>query len=48
MVNQSVNEFYIWPLFKIYAPSQDVVFPLDINATFFKNLSPNIKEFFIS
>ena len=37
MVNQSVNEFYTRFFFKIDALQQDVSFPLDIAATFFKN-----------
>ena len=48
MVNQSVNVFYTRFLFKIDALPQDVAFPLEIAATFFNNLSPNIKEFLIS
>ena len=48
MVNQSVNEFYTRFLFKIDALAQDVAFPLDIAVTFFKNLSPEVREFLIS
>ena len=48
MANQSVNEFYTRFLFKIDALSQNVVFPLYINATFFNNLSPGVREFLIS
>ena len=48
MVNHSVNEFYTRFLFKIDAPPQDVAFPLDIDATFFNNLSPNGIELLIS
>ena len=43
MVNQSVNEFYNRFLFKIDALPQGVTLPLDIAATFFKNLSPNVR-----
>ena len=43
MVNQSVNDFYTHFLSKIDAFSQDVVFPLDISATFFNNLSPDVR-----
>ena len=48
MVNQSVNEFYTRFLSKIDAFPQEVAFPLDIAATFFKNLSPDVREFLIS
>ena len=48
MVNQSVNEFYTQFLFKIDAIPKDVVLPLDIYATFFNNLSPNVRGLFIS
>ena len=48
VVNQSVNNFYTRFLFKIDALPQDVAFPLDIAATFFKNLRPDIREFLIS
>ena len=48
MVNQSVNEFYTRFLFKIDALLQDVAFPLYITATLFNNLSPNVRELFIS
>ena len=48
MVNQSVNEFYTRFLFKIDSLPQDVAFPLDIAATFFKNFSPDVREFLIS
>ena len=47
MVNKSVNEFYTQFLFKIIAPPQDIVFPLEIISTFFKNLSPNVRELLI-
>ena len=43
MVNQSVNEFYTRVLFKIDALAQDVVFPLDITANLFNNLSPYVR-----
>ena len=43
MVNQSVKEFYTWFLFKMYALSQYVAFPLDVAATFFNNLSPEVR-----
>ena len=45
MVNQSVNEFYTWFLFKIVALTQGVAFPLDIAATFFRNLSSDVRFF---
>ena len=48
MVNKSVNEFYTRFLFKIYALPPYVLFPLDIPATFFKKLIPDITEFLIS
>ena len=48
MVNQSVNEFYTWFLFKIDALPQEVGFPLDIDTTFYKNLNPEVREFLIS
>ena len=44
MVNQLVNEFYTRFLFKIDALPHDVVFPLDISATLFKNLIPGVRE----
>ena len=47
MINQSVNEFYTRFLFKIDALPQELGFPLDINTTFFKNLSPDVRELFI-
>ena len=43
MVNQSVNEFYTQFLFEIDALPQEVEFPLDIAATLFKNLSPDVR-----
>ena len=48
MVNQSVNEFYTCFLFKIDALTHNFTFPLDIDATFFDNLSPGVREFLIS
>ena len=48
MVNQSVNEFYTHLLFKIDAHSQYVLFPLDISATFFKNLSSDVIDLLVS
>ena len=48
MINQSVNEFYIQFLFLIYALPQELVFPLDIAATLFNNLIPDVREFLIS
>ena len=43
MVNQPVNEFYTQFLFKIDALPQDVAFPLDIAATFFKNSITDVR-----
>ena len=48
MVNHLVNEFYTHFLFKIDSLPQDIVFTLDIAATFFKNLSLDIRYFLIS
>ena len=48
MVNQAVNEFYTRFLFKIDALPQDIIFPMDIFATLFNNLSPEVREFLIS
>ena len=48
MVNLSVNALYTWFLFKIDAIPQDVAFTLDIAATFFNNLSPDVREFLVS
>ena len=42
MVNQSVNEFYTWFLFKIDVPPQDVAFPPNIAANIFNNSSNDI------
>ena len=47
MVNQSVNEFHTRFLFKIDVLPQDVVLPLDIAATFFNTLIPEVREFLI-
>ena len=47
MFNQSVNEFYTRFLFKIDALPQDITFPLYISYTFFKNLSPDIRDLLI-
>ena len=47
MVNYPVNEFM--PSFSSkLMHSQKNIFPLDISATFFNNLSPDVKEFIIS
>ena len=43
MVNQLVNEFYTRFLFKIVTLPQDFDFLLDIAATFFNNLSPDVR-----
>ena len=48
MVNQLVNEFYTWFLFKIDAISKDVASPLEIDSTLFNNLSPNVLYLLIS
>ena len=48
MINQLVNEFYTRFFFKMDALPKEVVFPLDISATFFNNLSPDVREFLIS
>ena len=47
MVNRSVNEFYTRFLFKMDEPQQDSALQLDIAATFFNNLSPNVIELLI-
>ena len=47
MFDEKVNEFYTRLLFKIDARPQDFDFPLDIDATFFNNLSLGVREFFI-
>ena len=48
IVNQSVNEFNTQFMIKFYWLSQDDMFPLDIVATFFKNLSPYFWELLVS
>ena len=48
MVNQSLNDLCNRFPFKFYALPQDVVFPLDIAETFFNNLIPDVREFFMS
>ena len=48
MINNLVNEFYTRFLFKIYALLQEVGSPLEISATFFNKLSPDVREFLIS
>ena len=48
IVNQLVNELYNQFLFKVDAPPQDVVLPLDINTNFFNNLIPDVRELLIS
>ena len=48
MINQSVNEFYIRLLFEIDELPQEVGFLLDITATFFNNLIPDVRELLIS
>ena len=47
MINQSVNDFYTRFLFKVYALPQEVGFLLDIAATLFNNLRPDVREFLI-
>ena len=48
IVSQLVNEFYTQFLFKIESLLQDLVFLLDITATFFNNLRPNVRDLLIS
>ena len=48
IINQPVNELYTRFLFKIDALPQELGFPLDIAATLFNNLSPDVREFLIS
>ena len=43
MVNRSVNEFNTCFLFKMGALPHDVVFPLDIDITFFNSFSPEVR-----
>ena len=45
MVNQSVNDFKTRFPFKIDALQQDLSFPLDIAATFFKNWFPKLESY---
>ena len=47
MINKLVNEFYTRFLFKIDTLLQEVELLLDIAATFFNNLIPDIREFLI-
>ena len=48
MINQSTNDFYIRFVFKIDALLQEVGLLLDIVVTFFKNMSPDVRELLIS
>ena len=48
IINQPVNEFYTQFLFKIDALPQEVGFLLDIAATLFNNLSPDVRDILIS
>ena len=48
MINQSVNEFYTRLIFKIDALPQEVGLLLEISATLFNNLIPDVREFLIS
>ena len=48
MVNHSVNESYNNFIFKTDALPQDMVFQLDIAATLFNNLIPNVRDLLIS
>ena len=48
VVNQSVNGFYTVFLFKIDALTHNFVLILDIAATLFNNLSPDVRELLIS
>ena len=43
MINQSVNDSYTCPLFKIDVLPKEVGFPLDISAIFFNNLIPDVR-----
>ena len=43
-----VNEFYTRFVFKIDALPQELGLPLDIAATFFNNLSPDVRKFLMS
>ena len=48
ILNQLVSQFNTQFLFKIDTPPQGAVFPLDIATTFFNNLSPDVRELWIS
>ena len=48
MGNQLVNKFYTQFLFKMDALLQYVVFQIDITATFFNDLSPDGRKFWVS
>ena len=48
MVNNSVNEFYTWFLFKIDTLPQEIWLLLDISVNFFNKLIPDVWEFLIS
>ena len=48
IINQPVNELYTRFLFKIDALPQELGFPLDIAATLFNNLSPDVRDILIS
>ena len=48
MVNQSVNDFYTWFLFKMDALPHNIMFPFEIAATFFNNLILDIRELLAS
>ena len=48
MVNKSVNEFYTRFLLAIDVLPQDIAFLLDVAATFLNNLSPEVRDLFIS
>ena len=47
ILNQSVNEFSTHLILEIDALPQDVILTLDIAATFFNTLSPDVREFLI-
>ena len=47
MISHPVNQFYTQFLFKIDALPQDVVSPLDIATTLFKNSIPEVRQFLI-
>ena len=48
VINQSINYFYTWFLFKIDSLPQEVGFLLDITTTLFNKLIPDVREFLIS